>query len=147
MSGVQVTLRPADDSALSYIEARLRENDLPVDDVRSKPECFFVGDEDGTRIGFGGIETYGEHGLLRSVVVEQSARGAGRGMALCDALEATAAEDGVETLYLLTTTAAGFFAKRGYVEVERETVPESIQRTTEFADLCPATATCMRKVL
>jgi amino-acid N-acetyltransferase len=53
----------------------------------------------------------------------------------------------VGTLYLLTTTAREFFADRGYAEVERTEPPEAIRATTEFADLCPSTAACMRKRL
>ena len=59
----------------------------------------------------------------------------------------TAGEAGVETLYLLTTTAPEFFGERGYAEVNREEAPEAIRGSTEFADLCPTTATCMRKRL
>jgi amino-acid N-acetyltransferase len=143
----RVTLRPADQEALSYVEARLEADELPTADVRAKPECFYVGYEGDTRVGVGGVESYGTDGLVRSVVVEPTARGQGIGMALCDALEAAAAERGVGTLYLLTTTAAGFFAKRGYVAVERDEVPDAIRGTTQFADLCPATATCMMRPL
>jgi amino-acid N-acetyltransferase len=60
------------------------------------------------------------------VVVEEHARGEGVGTELRVALEATAREGGVEWLFLLTTTAAD---------------------TTEFAALCPASATCLRKSL
>lgn len=69
------------------------------------------------------------------------------GTALCDRLEDRASADGVETLYLLTTTAAEFFADRGYVAVERSGAPDAIRGTTEFADLCPSSATCMAKSL
>jgi amino-acid N-acetyltransferase len=53
----------------------------------------------------------------------------------------------VETLYLLTTTAAPFFERYGYGAVAREEVPRPIRDTTEFTDLCPASATCMVKGL
>jgi amino-acid N-acetyltransferase len=81
------------------------------------------------------------------VVVERSVRGEGIGTALCDRLEAVAREDGVGTLYLLTTTAREFFADRGYAAIDRNEAPETIRGTTEFADLCPETAACMRKRL
>jgi amino-acid N-acetyltransferase len=81
------------------------------------------------------------------VAVEPSVRGRGFGTTLCDRLERNARSADVETLYLLTTTAADFFAELGYVESERENAPISIRDTTEFAELCPATATCMEKSL
>lgn len=147
MSGAGVTLEPVEDEALPYVEGLLAENGLPADDVRSKPECFYVASAAETRIGIGGLQRFGTVALLRSVVVERSARGRGFGMELCDALETRAAADDVVTLYLLTTTAAGFFADRGYVEIDRDGVPDAIQQTAEFADLCPASATCMKKSL
>ncbi|KAB1188137.1 MULTISPECIES: arsenic resistance N-acetyltransferase ArsN2 [Haloferax] len=146
MSDERVTLHPAD-SRLSYVEGLLDANDLPSRDVRSKPDCFSIGYVDGTPIGIGGIERYGSDGLLRSVVVESAARGEGLGTALCDALEAEARAAGIDTLYLLTTTARAFFAGRGYEEIERTDPPVTIQETTEFDDLCPSTATCMKKSL
>lgn len=147
MNGATITIHPADDNTLSFAETLLTENDLPSQDVRSKPDCFYIGYAGGDPVGIGGIETYGTDGLLRSVVVEQSARGNGFGAAICDELATEAQADSVETLYLLTTTVPEFFAARGYAEIERTEAPATIQQTTEFDDLCPATATCMRKSL
>jgi amino-acid N-acetyltransferase len=120
---------------------------LPSRDIRSKRECFYIAHDGTDPVGIGGIETHGADGLLRSVVIEQSAWGRGFGTALCDSLEATASADGIEKLYLLTTTAADFFAARGYREIERADAPDSIQQTTEFDELCPTTATCMKKAV
>jgi amino-acid N-acetyltransferase len=77
------------------------------------------------------------------VAVDPTERGRGVGTALCDALEARAAAAGVERLFLLTTTAPGFFADRGYAVVDRADVPETIGTTAQFADLCPDAATVM----
>ena len=132
---------------LEYVLTVLRDNDLPVADVRSRPEAFHVAFHGTDSVGVGGVEVHGKDGLLRSVAVEPGVRGEGFGTALCDALERRAAEDGVETLYLLTTTAAGFFAGRGYVETDRRAVPTAILGTTEFRELCPDSAICMRKTI
>lgn len=142
-----VTTRPVDDEAIPYVETLLARNDLPTADVRSKPGCFYVGYDGPDRVAVGGIEPCDEVGLLRSLAVEESARGQGYGTAMCDELAAIARDAGIETLYLLTTTAADFFADRGYVTVDRADVPPAIRETTEFADLCPETATCMRRSL
>ncbi len=145
MSGATVTIRRATESTIGYVESLLEANGLPSRDVRSRPECFYVAYDGDETVGVGGIEGYGTDGLLRSVVVEPSARGVGFGTAMCDALEDEAHAEGVETLYLLTTTASEFFADRGYVEIERGDAPTTIRQTTEFSDLCPATATCMKQ--
>ena len=85
--------------------------------------------------------------MFRSVVVEESTQGEGVGTALCERLERTARGKGIERLYLLTTTAAGFFDRRGYATIDRSESPAAIRETAEFAELCPATAVCMRKLL
>lgn len=140
-----ITLREPDD--LDDVESLLSANGLPTADVHEKQGCFFVATAGGERVGIGGIEQYGTQGLLRSVVVAETHRGAGYGTALCETLEATARADGIETLYALTTTAADFFRGCGYEQVSRDRVPEQIQSTAEFAELCPATAICLRKPL
>lgn len=132
---------------LPYVEALLQRNDLPADDLESEPGCFYVAFDGDDPVGIGGLEVHGRDGLLRSVVVEQSLRGRGLGTALAEELEELAAAAGIEMLYLLTTTVADFFAERGYVEVARAEAPPSIRETSEFAELCPASATCMRKSL
>lgn len=142
----RLELHPADGD-LGYVERLLAENELPNADVRSKPGCFYVGRADEEPIGVGGLERYGAEGLVRSLVVEESHRNRGWGTALCDALEAEAEAAGVETLYLLTTTAAEFFADRGFEVIERTDAPPSIRGTDEFEELCPESATCMRKRL
>lgn len=143
METTSVDLRPADD--LGYVERLLAENDLPTDDVRANPDCFRVATVDGDPVGVGGLQAFESVGLLRSVAVER--RGRGYGTAICDELEAEARSDGIDSLYLLTTSARGFFADRGYRTVDRERAPERIRRTREFEDLCSSSATCMRKRL
>jgi amino-acid N-acetyltransferase len=69
------------------------------------------------------------------------------GTAAVRALEARAHDAGVETLYLLTTTAAAFFAELGYERIERESVPAPIRESAEFGELCPSSATVMRRRL
>ena len=148
MDAEGIALRPAtatDD--LDYVERLLSENDLPTADVRNRPGEFYVARAWGDRVGVGGVEVHGSEGLLRSVVVEERVRGEGHGAALVRALEGRATGEGVETLYLLTTTAARFFAGLGYETVERGDVPESIRSTTEFAELCPDSATVQRTSL
>ncbi|MFB6193846.1 MAG: arsenic resistance N-acetyltransferase ArsN2, partial [Halobaculum sp.] len=106
---------------------------------------FYVARRDGDRVGCGGIERDGEVALLRSVVVTRDHRGDGLGTALCDRLVDRAARAGVESVYLLTTDAADFFASVGFTTVPRGSVPDAIRETTQFADLCPDSATVMRR--
>ncbi|QAU14434.1 GNAT family N-acetyltransferase [Halorubrum sp. BOL3-1] len=141
-----VTLHPFG-GEFEYLEALLRRNELPVSDLREAPAKFYHATSEGERVGAGGFEVHGEAGLLRSLVVEDPKRGRGYGSDLCELLESEARTAGIETLYLLTTTASEFFVEEGYVAVDRETTPESIRNTTQFEELCPQSATCLRKSL
>jgi amino-acid N-acetyltransferase len=149
MTDHDLTLEPVTDADRPYIQSLLERNGLPTADIDPgrdalSPYVCFRGDE---RVGIGGVETYGTDGLLRSVVVEEDARGTGVGTALCEALEERATTAGVERLYLLTTTAGDFFRNLGYDELDRAEVPITVRETSQFADLCPSTAVCLSKRL
>jgi amino-acid N-acetyltransferase len=66
---------------------------------------------------------------------------------LVERAETHAAKYGVRTLYLLTTTAEAFFARRGYHRIDRGVAPAAIRSTREFAALCPASSAFMSKRL
>ncbi|MXR21970.1 arsenic resistance N-acetyltransferase ArsN2 [Halobacterium bonnevillei] len=121
---------------------RERLHRLASDDGR-----FYVGRLGGDVVCGGGLELHGSAALVRSVVVADDYRGRGFGGALCDELEAAAERAGATTASLLTTTAAAYFERRGYQPVSRENAPQTLQQTSQFADVCPSTATCMEKKL
>lgn len=103
---------------------------------------------DGFRIvGCAAVERYGVDGLLRSVATSEPVRGTGLGQRLVDQAEKACHESGLSTLYLLTETAESFFAKRGYVVVDRTNVPVAVRASTQFATLCPASATAMARAI
>ena len=97
----------------------------------------------GVLVGAMGIERYGAYGLLRSAVTAPSWRGRGVGQALTHERIDWARSQRLTALFLLTTTAADFFARFGFQPVERPTVPEEIRRSREFSSACPASATVM----
>jgi amino-acid N-acetyltransferase len=130
------------------VEALLTEARLPISDLPSCRSLDLLGiRENGRLVGVVGVEVYGSVGLLRSLAVEPASRNAGLGVSLVSGAESLAVQRGVKTLYLLTTTAAGFFARLGYEAVPRSEAPTAIAATTQFSDLCPASSTFMRKDL
>ncbi len=143
----RVSIGPLEADQIDQVVAILDGNDLPSHHVRTGPVEFVGAVAGGDLVGVAGLERYDSVGLLRSVAVDESARGQGLGTLLCDKLETRARDEEVETLYLLTTTAADFFDDRGYEEVERSAAPPSIQDTSEFREVCPTRAVCMRKDL
>ncbi|WP_276273800.1 arsenic resistance N-acetyltransferase ArsN2 [Haloarcula litorea] len=143
----ELTVERADADTVGRVERLLEESGLPSSDVRDAPERFRLAVAEGDLVAVGGLRVEGSDALLRSLAVPEAYRGEGYGSALCAHLERAARREGVERLYLLTTTAAAFFRARGYDPVERERVPPSIRATSQFADLCPATATCLVRPL
>lgn len=139
-------LRTATDEDLAAVVALLDENELPSGDVQAHFHHFVVGQGEGI-VGVGGMEVYGGIGLLRSICVAGPARGQGLGHRLCDEMEARAAALGIHDLYLLTTTARGFFEDRGFTLIDRADAPAAIRATAEFQSLCPSTAACLHKRL
>jgi thioredoxin type arsenate reductase len=101
----------------------------------------------GSIVGVAGLETYGDVGLLRSVAIASSQRGTGLGTVLSNDRLNAARERRLRAVYLLTTTAADFFSKLGFDRTTREMAPLPLQRSSEFASVCPSTAVCLVKHL
>jgi len=141
----EILYQPAQPGDTETIRALLAAANLPHEDFANHLEHFWVAKQRGEVVGAIGLEIYGEAGLLRSLVVAPGCRGLGLGQALCARMLEYAQARGVKELYLLTTTAAGFFPRLGFTVTNRNQTPPAIQATTEFASLCPATAVCMVK--
>ena len=121
---------------------------LPTSDLLDGATVDFLVVRDGMHVvGVVGLEYAGAHALLRSLAVHPDARDRGLGHELVDAIQKHAIAQGIMTLHLLTTTAADYFSRRGYRRVDRTEVPDDIQRTAQFAGLCPASAVVMVKEL
>lgn len=143
-----IKLKKVNKTGFPLVEELLKSNGLPYDDIPSKLDDLFLGCVDEKVVGVGGVEIYGNYGLLRSLVIKESFRGKGYGRALCGKLLKYAKLKGVREIYLLTTTGENFFKKKiGFEVINRSMAPAAIQNTTEFKNLCPSTATCTRMKL
>lgn len=128
--------------------AMLKSAKLPTSDIsRDKLADFLIANDDDRLVGVVGLEVHGPDALLRSLVVAPSYRAHGMGLQLLVAAEALARRKGIAALTLLTTTVATFFARNGYRVVERTDVSVYLRASAEFSELCPSSATCMRKSL
>jgi amino-acid N-acetyltransferase len=132
---------------LAAIRDLLQECGLPFEDIASHLPHFILAKEGSKLVASIGLEALGDAGLLRSLAVSPQYRGQRIAEALCESLERQALALGIESLYLLTLTAEGFFRKRGYVNIERLQAPSAVQNTEEFKSICPASSVCMKKVL
>ncbi len=121
---------------------------LPTQDLLIDPVSHFLICRDGTQIiGCIGLEIYEKHGLVRSLVIDETSRNLGVGAQLVYEVEAYANQNGLSNVYLLTTSAQRFFQLRKYEVIERGAVPMSISATQQFSAICPDSATCMHKKL
>lgn len=132
---------------LTDVLALLRQCELLETGVADAIDGFCVARAAGTLVGCAGLETYAEFGLLRSVAVEPSARGAGLGGRLVAKMASAATARGLSQLFLLTTTAARFFDRRGFHAVPRASVPPPVADSWEFRVGCPESALAMRLAL
>jgi len=125
------------------ILALLGRSRLPEDGVADHVATTIVARAGGHVVGSAALELYGGDALLRSVVVEEGLRGQGLGKRLTHAALDLARRRKVETVFLLTETAAEFFSKFGFVLVQRSEVPRTVQSSVEFTSACPVSALVM----
>ena len=140
-------IRHAEPEDLPGIERLLETSELPTEGVADALNGFFVAEHDGELVGVVGVEECCEYGLLRSTAVSPEWRSRGLGRQLVQRAIAESESKGVQSLYLLTTTAEQYFPSFGFAKTTRDTVPDSVRRTAEFTGACPASATVMVREL
>ncbi|TVO76947.1 arsenic resistance N-acetyltransferase ArsN2 [Sedimenticola selenatireducens] len=130
------------------IKQLLISANLPTDDIdKHTPAHFFAVKHRSEAVALIGIEYYGEDALLRSLMVKPDYRNQGLASQLIQAIAQEAVQQGVQHLYLLTTTAGHFFSHKGFVTIRRDDTPPTIKATREFSHICPASATIMYRDL
>lgn len=125
----------------------LASEKLPVADLPEMLENFLVAIQDARVVGVIGLEIYGDYGLLRSLAVGQEQRGRGIAGKLIRRLENQSKTKNLKALYLLTETAAEYFACKGFQVITRPEVPVLVQGSSEFSHVCPVSAVVMKKNL
>jgi N-acetylglutamate synthase-like GNAT family acetyltransferase len=136
-------LRGATPADLTVLEDLLRSVDLPTAGVAEALEHFILAEAEGRVVGAAGLEVHGRDGLLRSVAVDPSLRGGGLGARLTDRVLGDARAAGLRRVYLLTTTAEEYFPRHGFRRIARDEASADVQRSVEFREACPASATVM----
>ena len=141
------TIRTASAGDLPGVEALLVASSLPTDGVAASLGSFLVAEHDGAIVGVVGVEQCCGYGLLRSTAVDAAWRSRGLGRQLVERAIAGAESQGLQALYLLTTTAERYFPSFGFAVTTRDTVPAAVRDTVEFASACPASAVVMVRPL
>jgi amino-acid N-acetyltransferase len=130
------------------IAALLTSSGLPtagVEEMLTHDATQFIvaHDAQGELVAMAGVEECGEHALLRSVAVRAAWQQRGLGHQLIARAVSQAESRGIQALYLLTLTAEQYFPRFGFARVARESVPDPVANTVEFASACPASAVTM----
>lgn len=142
-----MNIQSAATSHFTRIFSLLQQYQLPTDDIFPEQMPFWVAVDGETVVGAIGLEPYGADALIRSMVVHPGYRGRQIATALLQKAEAHAKQQGVQSLFLLTETAAGFFEKNNYLHMDRMAAPDAIQQTSQFRFACPASAQLLKKQL
>lgn len=137
---------PKEINTSDYFEAftkQLETAGLPHEDL-DRDNHYLVGYYHNEKlVGTGGIEIYGDYGLIRSVSITADNRGKKFGTQIAYHLIEKAKEKKLNGLYLLTETAKDFFLKLGFEVINRNDVAKPVLASSEFSHVCPVTATCM----
>lgn len=143
-------IRGATPADLSAVETLVAGAGLPLAGLA---ECVVAGTAvvaiapDGGVAGVAATERHGTTAVLRSVAVAEGERGRGLGRALVDRALADAGGAGVREAWLLTETAATWFARLGWTAADRTAAPAAVAASVEFAGACPASAIALRRAL
>jgi amino-acid N-acetyltransferase len=143
MKQTSFSFASADD--LDAVVALLRGCGLPYEDIGEHLSDLIAARQGKTLIGTVALQACDGFGLLRSLAVTESYRRQGLATDLVTRIVTHARSKRIERLFLLTTPAQNFFAKRGFEPLDRSLVPAAISGTEEFRSLCPASAVCMSK--
>jgi glycerol-1-phosphatase len=135
------TAEPHDATALAGLLAASGLNPSGVEDRLART----VVSEDGAGrpVATGSVESWGPEGLLRSVAVSEQDRGAGLGLLAASAAIAVARSLNVERVWLFTETAAPFFARLGFEEIARSSLPAAVAASAQARDESCETAPVM----
>jgi amino-acid N-acetyltransferase len=139
----RLTFAPATEADLLPLLDLLRRSRLPEAGFAEHIASAVVARDGGLVVGSAALELYGSSALLRSVAVDERLRGQGVGRRLTHEALDLARRHGVHVVYLLTETAAPFFARLGFTRLERHRVDPAVQQSVEFRSACPASAECM----
>ena len=138
-----VQFSPARPGDLTAVRELVRDAGLPETGLDRLLETLVVARAGDAVVGTAALELYPPAALLRSVAVKAAYRGSGLGAALTERALRLAKERRIGRVYLLTETAAPFFARFGFRVVEREAVDVGVCQSEEFTTLCPETAQVM----
>jgi N-acetylglutamate synthase-like GNAT family acetyltransferase len=117
------------------VKAALVKAGLPADDIHNARVLIWRFETvQAIPVGFGGLEIFGSHALLRSLVTLPPLRQVGMGAAMVAMLEIEARALKCHVIYLLTASDTRLFGRLGYAACARSDVPILLQKSFCTAD-------------
>lgn len=114
--------------------AALAKAGLSTEDINTESALFWRFEQDDGPVGFGGLEIFGDHALLRSVITLPPVRHRGIGTSIVALMETEARIRGCRTVWLATDDAMDFFARLGYHACPHSEAPKPIRDAAAFQD-------------
>jgi amino-acid N-acetyltransferase len=131
-------------STFAAFEGALMAAGLPIADLDADGAQYFAfGHQTNEPLAFVGLISFGDEGLLRSLVVPITLRGENIGNWAIDAMAQKARQQGIRRIWLLTTDAERYFIRQGFRIVHRKDVPAVIAASRQFSTTCPDSAVLM----
>lgn len=141
---MNLQIAPSKPSDLPAVLSLLAEVKLPPEGVAEHFADFLIARTNERVVGCVGLEKYGPYALLRSLAVAPDFRGQGLGLQLTRQAVTYAQANTTQTIVLLTTSAADFFARHfGFVITERRQFDAVLSASPEWYLNCCATAPCL----
>ncbi len=135
---------PSTPSDLPAVLALLEAVNLPTEGVAEHFANFLIARANERVVGCVGLEKYGSHGLLRSLAIAPDFRGQALGRQLTTQLITYAEANAIQTIVLLTTTAADFFTHHfGFRAIDRHQLDEIFWASPEWKLPRCASAVCL----
>jgi N-acetylglutamate synthase-like GNAT family acetyltransferase len=125
------------------VRALLQSVGLPQEGVEENIRSFLLAWRGSELIATVGAEIHGDVALVRSLAVRPALQRRGLGRALVVQALEEARKRGIRAVYLLTSTAAGFFARLGFRQIPRSQAPAAMLASTQFQGVCPDSASLM----
>ena len=142
---MNILYRQATEKDTAAIRSLLESQKLPTETVGTTITDFYLAVENDAIAGVAGFEYYGEDVLLRSVAVPTSLQKKRIGTHLVDWMISLAKHRNIKKIVLLTETASMFFAKKGFIIVDRSSIKnEPMKKSSQFGSCCCSSATCMK---
>jgi amino-acid N-acetyltransferase len=137
-------INPARPDDISAIRDLLANNEQPLEGFPDDCRVVLALHNQNQVAGGIALEVHGNHGLLRSLVVDEKQRRNGYGSELVGTLLTEASALELDQVYLLTETAGDYFPRFGFELVDRRLIPPEVRKSVEFKGACPDSALAMR---